>query len=345
MSAESTLGRLERVSLRDVWKSESTGFTPWLASRENLKLLADAIGLELELEAQEKNVGAFRADILCKETATSAWVLIENQLERTDHTHLGQLMTYAAGLDAVILVWVAERFTPEHRAAFDWLNELASAKLRCFGLEIELWRIGSSPPAPKFNVVCQPNDWARSLAATAAQIESGANTETKQLQLEFWTKFAESVRENSKIIRPQKPTPQHWMNMALGRSGIHLSAIASAYNSVSGDYDEGEIRAQVTIEQVTLAKEWFAQLEAHKAAIEKEFGQPLIWYNPPNARVCRIYVRRDAKLEDRSQWDAQHRWLRENLEALHRVFAQRAKQLPSPADSRSDGADSRSDGV
>ncbi|MCC7111052.1 MAG: DUF4268 domain-containing protein, partial [Deltaproteobacteria bacterium] len=150
------LGRLERVSLRDIWKTEAMDFTPWLAQRENMALLGEAIGLDLEVEAQEKEVGPFRADILCKETGSDSWVLIENQLERTDHAHLGQLLTYAAGLEAVSVVWIAERFTDEHRAALDWLNEIANEKLRCFGLEIELFRIGDSPVAPKFNVVSQP---------------------------------------------------------------------------------------------------------------------------------------------------------------------------------------------
>ena len=111
------LGRLEPIELREVWISEAGDFTPWLASEENLTLLGDTIGLDLELEAQEKSVGPFRADILCKDTASNDWVLIENQLERTDHTHLGQLMTYAAGLKAVTIVWIADRFTEEHRAA------------------------------------------------------------------------------------------------------------------------------------------------------------------------------------------------------------------------------------
>ena len=156
------LGRLEKIDdLRDVWKSEATDFTPWLA--QNLALLGDAIGLDLELEGQELGVGPFRADILCKDTTSSAWVLIENQLERTDHTHLGQLMTYAAGLDAATIVWVAQRFTDEHRAALDWLNRITADGFHFFGLEVELWKIGESAIAPKFNVICKPNDWAKSV--------------------------------------------------------------------------------------------------------------------------------------------------------------------------------------
>src|SRR5205823_7927290 len=117
------LGRLQKVDLREAWTSECSDFTPWLAQEANLQLLGETIGIELELESQEKGVGPFRADILCKDTATDNWVLIENQLERTDHTHLGQLITYAAGLNAVTIVWIADRFTEEHRAALDWLNE------------------------------------------------------------------------------------------------------------------------------------------------------------------------------------------------------------------------------
>ncbi len=136
-----SLGRLQQVDLREVWTSKSSDFTPWLAREDNLALLEEAVGLDLELEAQEKNVGPFRADILCKDTISGTWVLIENQLEKTDHTHLGQLMTYAAGLNAVTVVWIAEHFTEEHRAALDWLNEVTDKSINFFGLEIELWRL------------------------------------------------------------------------------------------------------------------------------------------------------------------------------------------------------------
>lgn len=153
------LGRLTRVDLRNIWTSESSDFTPWLAREENLAVLGDALGIDLELEAQEKAVGPFRADILCKDIGTGAWVLVENQLERTDHSHLGQLLTYASGLEAVTIVWIAARFTEEHRSTLDWLNKITDESFRFFGLEVELWRIGDSPAAPKFNIVSKPNDW------------------------------------------------------------------------------------------------------------------------------------------------------------------------------------------
>ena len=182
------LGRLERVELRTAWSSESSDFTPWLAQEDNLRLLGEAIDIELELESQEKEVGPFRADILCKEMVTGHWVLVENQLERTDHTHLGQLITYAAGLKAATIVWVAFKFTEEHRAALDWLNEITGSGFNFFGLEIELWRIGESPPAPKFNIVSKPNDWTKPKA-------EGGLTDGKSLQLEFWGQFGEYLKE------------------------------------------------------------------------------------------------------------------------------------------------------
>jgi hypothetical protein len=140
------LGALARVGLRQVWGVEHRSFTPWLAA--HLDLLGEAIDIPLSLKGQETDIGTFRADILAKDTATGQAVFIENQLERTDHTHLGQLITYAAGVRAGVVVWIADTFTDEHRAALDWLNESTPNSIKFFGVEIELWRIGESPIAP-----------------------------------------------------------------------------------------------------------------------------------------------------------------------------------------------------
>lgn len=161
------LARLEPVvDLQTVWKNEAQDFTPWLAREENLALLGETIGMELEFEAQEKDVGPFRADLLCRDTVTNELVLIENQLERTNHTHLGQLVTYAAGLGARTIVWIADRFRDEHRAAMDWLNENTKEDINFFGLEVELWRIGNSAIAPRFNVISKPNTWTKRVEAS-----------------------------------------------------------------------------------------------------------------------------------------------------------------------------------
>jgi Domain of unknown function (DUF4268) len=218
------LGRLTRVEPREVWGSEAGHFTPWLAQDDNLRLLDDTIGLELELKAQEQTVGSFRADVLYRDVATSPWVLIENQLERTNHTHLGQLITYAAGRKAATIVWMPNPFTEEQRAALDWLNEMTDSRFTFFGLEIELWRIGDSALAPKFNLVSKPNDWSKIIVERTARVEL---TDAKELQLGFWTAFRDFVARQHTPIRATKPLPQNWMNVAVGRSGFGLAAVAS----------------------------------------------------------------------------------------------------------------------
>jgi hypothetical protein len=320
------LGKLEKVDLRNVWTSESEHFTPWLARPENLTLLGDAIGIELELEAQEKTVGPFRADILCKDTATDHWVLIENQLEKTDHVHLGQLLTYASGLKAVSIVWLARKFTEEHRAALDWLNEITDDQFNFFGLEVELWRISDSPVAPKFNIVSKPNDWSKTVAEGARQVKTTGLSDSKVLQRDFWTAFVDFAKEKSAGIKTTKPLPQHWMNIPIGRSGMRLCAIASFWDTVAGTFSTHELRAELVLDDNN-SKTYFKQLETDKEQIEKEIGEPLTWYNPPEKRTCRIYVRKSANLQDKSKWPEQHTWLVEKLGLFRKVFAERVKKL------------------
>jgi len=320
---ENKLGRLERVGLRDAWSNEAGGFTPWLAEPENLRLLGETIGIDLELQAREREVGPFRADILCKDTATGDWVLIENQLEKTDHTHLGQLMTYAAGLKAVTIVWIAATFTDEHRAALDWLNEITEERFNFFGLEIELWRIGDSPVAPKFNVVSQRNEWSRTVTDAT---DRGELSETKLLQLEFWTAFRAYLLSSGSSLRAGKALPQHWIDVSLGRGGTKLSGVASTWDSATGKSCSGELRAEVVLFD-RHAKDFFAALEGQRSIIDSEIGEQLHWHNPDNKRMCRIYVRRTADLYDRAQWPTYYQWLRERLETLHRVFSPRVREL------------------
>src|ERR1700683_4411096 len=191
------LGRLERVDLRSIWTSEDRHFTPWLAQPENLESLGEALGIELELEAQEQYVGPFRADLLCKNTAEQdSWVIIENQLEQTDHKHLGQLITYASGLRASTVVWIAEEFCEEHRAALDWLNQMADKSARFFGLQVELWKIGNSPAAPRFNVVCKPNDWETTVRHAAETLTDDEATPSQNLRIKYWTAFRAYLQEH-----------------------------------------------------------------------------------------------------------------------------------------------------
>jgi len=296
------LSSLEKVDLRTYWKNEARDFTPWLA--EYIHLLGDAIGQDLEVETQEKDVGPFSADILCRNTITKNWVLVENQLERTDHTHLGQLITYAAGLEAVTIVWIADRFTDEHRAALDWLNEITDEKFEFFGIKMELWKIGESPMAPKFDLICRPNDWTRSIKRKVHVISE--LSETRQTYLAYWTAYREYMEENSHI-RCQKPAPQNYTGHAIGRSGFWLSPVASTWDSDTKS-STPLIRMEMVIDHLE-AKAFFAKLEEQRKEIEEEVGEQLTWYNLSEAKVCRIYVRKSVDIMNREDWP-QHLELR-----------------------------------
>ncbi|MCG7971862.1 MAG: DUF4268 domain-containing protein [Candidatus Thiodiazotropha taylori] len=318
------LGCLEKVDLRDFWVTEAGDFTPWLAQDDNIALLGAAIGIELEVEAQEKNVGPFRADILCKDVGNEQWVLIENQLERTDHTHLGQLLTYGAGLNAVTIVWIAAKFTEEHRAALDWLNEITDERFNFFGLEVELWRIGDSLAAPKFNIISKPNEWARSITSAAKTVQQEELTEGKRTQYNFWIGFKEYMADAEVPFQLPKPAPRGWMSIPLGRSGAKLGAIASFWNNEQQSYDTNEIRAQVRLVGKN-AKSLYAYLLEQKAEIENEYGEQLEWHNPDDATVCRIYLSKSAELNQQELWSEYYQWLDEKLEQLYKVFRDRIR--------------------
>ena len=148
--------RFRRVELRDIWPHEAQDFTPWLA--ENLVFLAEVLDMDLELEATEKRVGDFRADIVCWNRVDNSRVIIENQFEKSNHQHLGKVLTYAAGLDAATIIWIAEELRPEHRDVLNWLNRNTPVKLQFFGVEITVFQIAESPYAPEFKVVTVTNN-------------------------------------------------------------------------------------------------------------------------------------------------------------------------------------------
>ncbi|WP_198432589.1 DUF4268 domain-containing protein [Burkholderia ubonensis] len=308
------LGKLERVELRDVWANEATDFTPWLAKPENLTELSKTLYLELELTAQEQFVGPYRADLLCADSVTQGYVLIENQLEKTDHGHLGQTLTYAAGLGAKTVIWIAAAFTEEHRAALDWLNEITDEEYSFFGLEIELWRIGESTAAPKFNVVCRPNNWARKVKE-AAKSDTGELSETKQLQLRYWTAFKDYILQNAKPLKPQKPLPQHWSNFSIGRSGFGL---VTTVNTL-----EDRIGAELDINLDKAAFEFFF---AERDAINAEFGGQLDWQELPEGKMSRIAIyKQGCDIKNELDWPAQFQWLADALTRLDKVFRPRVK--------------------
>jgi hypothetical protein len=314
------LGHLAKVDLRNIWLSESSDFTPWLAREENLVILAETLGLELELEAQEKAVGPFRADILCKDIGTNAWVLIENQLERTDHAHLGQLLTYASGLEAVTIVWIAARFTEEHRSTLDWLNRITDETFRFFGVEVELWRIGESPAAPRFNIVSKPNNWNKLVTQAARAIDESALTATRSMQLAYWSAFGVLLMaKGGPLAKERKPQPQSWMSYSVGRSGFGVNASQSR--------PKRQVRAELYISNA-YAKPFFHLLHQQRFEIEGELGYTLDWDELPEGRDTRISVAlHDTDPEDQADWPRQHEWLATRLNQFHRVFAPRVKAL------------------
>jgi hypothetical protein len=308
------------VELRDIWQTEAQHFTPWLASEENIGLLGDTLGLDLELEAVEQNVGVFRADILCKDAGSGDWVLVENQLERTDHTHLGQLITYAAGLNAVTIVWIAGKVAEEHRAALDWINEITDSNVHFFALEVELWKIGDSKAAPKFNVVCKPNDWTRTAAIAKNRIDSETLSEGRRMLLDYWTAFELTLPQFSKRIRPVKPLVQNWLVHSLGKTGVTLNA--------SWNRRENWVRAEIYLTGKN-AGSFFADLQRSQQAIEAELGENLTWYGEA-ANDRRIYVSRSfSEVSEQQNWPEQHEWLARTMDTLHRIFSPRVRDLKS----------------
>lgn len=310
------LGKLERIPLRKAWAHEAGEFTPWLAQADNLTLLAESLGLsELELVGTEHPVGDFKVDILC--TDDGGKVIIENQLEKTNHTHLGQILTYAAGVGARKVIWLAEAFRTEHVAALEFLNQHTTDELDFFAVEIELWRIGDSPMAPSFNVRVKPNDWAKTGQQNAKA--AATTTPTKQRQLKFWTGWQTWLQAKGSTLRTQKPLPQHWTNIALGRSGIHLAATVNSRESRLG--------MEVYIGHEN-SKAMFKQLKAHQADIDKALGNKLEWLELPDGHACRILqVRADSPLEDESEWPAYFAWLEQAALRMSEAFRPLVKEL------------------
>jgi Domain of unknown function (DUF4268) len=302
MKPPAQLGRLESVSLREAWPNEADDFTPWLAEHENLELLSQALDIPLTIEAVEKPVGAFAADILAKRPDTDQWVLIENQIAATDHRHLGQLLTYAAGLDARIIVWIAKEFRDEHRAAIDFLNRATTDDFSFFAAQIELYRIGASAYAPRFSLVAKPNDWSKR-TKTAAQASDDGN-QYHQLSREFWGSLIAAAKGRYPPLQNRSAYQGNWQTFETMRSGNPRFGLNACF-----PWDRS-LRVEVYIGG-SLAKAAFKQLIAKKTEIEAAFGQPLDWEELQGKQDSRIsfYMPGNEKRENRERWGKQIEWL------------------------------------
>lgn len=311
------IGKLKKIDLRELWTGEATDFTPWLASEENISLLSEEIGIELEVVQEEQRVGMFRADILCKDTITDKFVLIENQLERTDHSHLGQLMTYAAGLDAVTIIWIAKTFSEEHRAAMDWLNGITDDKISFIGIEIEVYKIGESLPAPMFQIVAKPNDWSKSIRSSANT--AGELTPTKQLNLEYWTALYKFLQSSDTFLKSQKPQPHHWTSYAIGRSNFHLSATVSIRDNF--------IRIELYISGSNAKDNYYKLKNLYEEEAGIYFDNHLVWNELPDAKVSIVEIKKEANTSNRGEWQEQFQWFRKNIEKMDKFFRPKVKKL------------------
>lgn len=308
------LGRLQKVSLRTAWASESADFTPWLAQAENLAQLGEVIGMKLRLEAQEQPVGPFRADIVCTNIQDDSCVLIENQLEQTDHTHLGQLLTYAAGLESVTIIWIAETFREEHRAALDWLNESTPEHINFFGIEIKLFRIADSPVAPEFDLICKPNQWTQAISRAARP-----NSEQSQFRYAYWSGFVQQPALAPILTGPLTPNRQGNLPLPTGWEQFTIQV----YVSTTGD----DCAVYLSCRGLNRIRN-FELLHEQKDAIERDLGTSLSWQmNETYNRAWIVMNVPDTKPENREDWPRQQALLAAKTAEFYRVLTPYVKPL------------------
>ncbi len=298
------LGKLKEVDLRQVWKHEALNFTQWLAKDENLALLSETLGIDINLIKTEADVGSFNVDILA-EDSNGRKIVVENQLESTNHDHLGKIITYASGYDAEIIVWIVKDVRNEHKQAIDWLNEHTDEKINFFAVKIQALQIDDSNPAPYFQVVCKPNAWAKIMKSNTSAL-----TERKLKLLEFWTALNEYLDNKSSKIKPQKPSAAHWNTISIGTSKAHISITALG--------KEKKIGCEFYIPD---NKDLYYYLEKHKTEIERIFGEELYWQELPNKKASRISVSRDNfDLYNNENWQRDFAWFEEKAAKFKEAF-------------------------
>ena len=265
------LGKLQEIDIRKVWQHEQYDFSKWLASEENIQELGDALNLSLTDVETEKFVGNYRCDILCKDEITGKVVLIENQLESTNHDHLGKIITYASGLDASVVVWIVSSARQEHASAIEWLNKHTDDDLSFFLVEVHAYKIGDSDPAPQFKIIEQPNDFVKSVKAIS---KSSDISDSERCRLEFWTQFNDILEQRGKPFNKRKPTTDHWYSIAMGSSECQIS--------IDLVNKEHKIRVSVWI---TDNKELFDKFYANREQIEASCGFKLNWNRLDNKKA------------------------------------------------------------
>ncbi|WP_112133745.1 DUF4268 domain-containing protein [Glycomyces dulcitolivorans] len=292
MNGDPLVARLEAVDLREIWHHEAHHFTPWLLN--NADALAEALGMELELEQAEHPVGDFSLDLIGTDAATGDRVIIENQLADTDHGHLGQLLTYAAGTDAAAVVWIARNFREEHRRALDWLNERTDSDTRFFGVAVRVWRIGDSAPALQFNVVAAPNDWGKRVRSTAAAQQRGEGK--RPLYLEFWEQLTNAISQRGHgWCRPGRRNSVNWIDFSTG---------APRGTQYGMSFTRDSLRSELYLhnrEQIEPSTSFERFLE-RREALETHYGSSLEFEALEGRKASRIADYRPGSIEDTDAW-------------------------------------------
>lgn len=301
------LRRLEEIKdLRTVWPHEALDFTPWLSQDDNIALLADAVGLDITVDETESSVGDFNVDIFASETGTDRKIIIENQLEDTNHDHLGKLITYASGKSADVIIWVVKHAREEHKAAIEWLNNHTDDKIGFFLCEIKLYRIGTSEPAIKFEVIEKPNDWTKEVR------KNESANETQQRRYDYWVTFQDYAFQNVKFAKEfkrRKPSTDHWMNYSIGSS--------ESYISVSQIRNRDEINVALYIPD---SKQLYRTLLEQKEDIERTAGISLSWYELPERKASKVIIERAAEFENCNKWNEQFDWIIDIMLKMKKAF-------------------------
>lgn len=316
------LAKIERIAdLRATWPNEAQYFTPWLA--DNIGELGEVLGMDLELKGTEAAVGSYFLDILATDLNSRRPVIIENQLEATDHGHLGQLLTYAAGFDAGVVVWVTRDFRDEHRQALDWLNQRTDENTEFFGVVVELWRIGDSLPAPHFNLVAVPNGWRKETAAQANRQTVAVPSERSERYREFFQSLIDTLREEHKFTNARKGQLQSWYDFPSGMSHISYGASFSAQGQ-----NLARVNINLTFPDAERNRELVEGLERNKESIEDEIGHTLGWEQVEGRLACRIFLVRPGSIaDDDDTLDEIKAWMVDKLLKFKQAFQPRLAEL------------------
>ncbi|MGN1012604.1 MAG: DUF4268 domain-containing protein [Clostridia bacterium] len=301
------IGKFVEVDIRDLWKHEQYDFSEWLSKEENIENLNDILGLTLVDISKEAYVGSYRCDIFAKDETTGTKVIIENQLEASNHDHLGKIITYASGLDAKVVVWIVKQAKEEHRSAIEWLNNNTNNELNFFLIELHAYKIDDSNPAPMFEVIEKPNGFIKNTKA----INNQDNLNKSQSErLEFWNKFNEVVEQNGKPFNIRKATTDHWYDVALGTSEAHISI-----NLVNKS-------SYVVIDvYINDNKELFDKLMDKKDIIESELGFKLVWDRLDNGKASRIKYRiKGLNFDDHSNYEELMKEIIDKVIIMRAVF-------------------------